>query len=109
MFPEIRLESWNIRFESFVLQRRRKGRERLPFDAKNIFLMGFTTYNGVEQVSEVEKEDWASAGKDILRADQFSILGILVGLRLTPRLNMTKRIRWKNGRVDPLYRFPPWG
>ena len=63
MFPEIRLESWNIRFESFVLQRRRKGRERLHFDAKNIFLMGFTTYNGVEQVSEVEKEDCSQRRK----------------------------------------------
>lgn len=68
IFPEIRLESWNTRFESLIGAKP----VNCPGDnAKNIFLMGFTTYNGVEQY----------ATKTV--ADQFSLLGTFVGLRMT--------------------------
>lgn len=57
IFSEIRLESWNTRFESLFGAGVARERRTAIFDAKNIFLMGFATYNGVEQVSTRYRRD----------------------------------------------------
>lgn len=56
IFSEKRLESWNTRFESLLGAGEARERRTAIFDAKNIFLMGFTTYNGIEHFSEVRKQ-----------------------------------------------------